>query len=294
MCTCVHVCASRRVRVCVRVVRVSCRLPTSNDVEAKFCASNQSHVRGIARRYNVVLGDRDPTLDGSSGSGSGAAPLNALLGRCTIGASVTVEVRQGSFQHVAAGCALFSPSNNRMRHGAGLAAAIDIAAGPALQAECAHLLATKGPLTSGSGVLTGAHNLAAVGVAATVHVVAPVFDAAADAGAIAVAKSLLRAAVVDGLALASGGGHGAVAVCGMGCGVFGWPSAVATAEIVTAVREWEARRPRSATAMRVVLFDVKQEVVVGFVAALAAPSSATATAVPPPRVPTHQVRDGWL
>ena len=184
-----------------------------------------------------------------------------------------------------------------MLHGAGLARAIDDAAGPKLVAECSRVIAQIGYLRSGKAVLTGAHNLASIGVPATIHVAAPVFEAARGSAVAAEATALLKASVAQALQLTVDSGYGGIAICGLGCGIFGWPIRQATSAIVAAVREWEARRAAGSLRLRVVLYDWGQEVVDGFLAAVRAPASALSSSPGDagllPRASTHNVRWRW-
>ena len=203
------------------------RLPTNSDVETEFCANNLSHLRALVRQDFVVLAESASESGGTSAlHAGGTLGGDRLLARAAIGGSVNVEVRQGEFLHCSRGCVLVSPSNEDMKHGAGLAKAIDVAAGPGLNVERAGIITTSGRLRVGGAVLTGAHNLASIGVPATIHVAAPVYHAATTAAS--GAKSMLKASVAEALRLTNANGLSAIAICGLGCGVFGWPAAVAT------------------------------------------------------------------
>jgi hypothetical protein len=103
--------------------------------------------------------------DGGSGAGSASAPpAFTTLAAATMG-GVRVMVRCGDFVRCAEGCAVVSPSNNDVRHGGGLAKAIDTAAGGAYVAG----LAAIRPLPTGTAQVTGAHLLSARGITHVIH-----------------------------------------------------------------------------------------------------------------------------
>jgi O-acetyl-ADP-ribose deacetylase (regulator of RNase III) len=66
--------------------------------------------------------------------------------------------------------AIVNAANGHLAHGGGVAAAIARAAGPGLQAECEQLVAARGPLATGSAVVTTAGRLPFKGV---IHAVGP-------------------------------------------------------------------------------------------------------------------------
>ncbi len=162
---------------------------------------------------------------------------------------------------------------------------IDIAGGAGLRAECQSTLQSLPGcrLPVGTAVLTRSHDLAVGDIRGIVHVVAPRYSESAGGGV----KAQLKQSVTAALTLADTEGHSAIAVCGLGAGVFGWPAAAATALIVMAVREWAARRT-SDSAVRVVLYDSATAVVEGFMSVLRSPEAAATGVGKPPRAPTHQ------
>jgi O-acetyl-ADP-ribose deacetylase len=66
--------------------------------------------------------------------------------------------------------AIVNAANGHLAHGGGVAGIISRAAGPALQAECDQLVAARGPLASGSAVVSTAGRLPFKGV---IHAVGP-------------------------------------------------------------------------------------------------------------------------
>jgi O-acetyl-ADP-ribose deacetylase len=66
--------------------------------------------------------------------------------------------------------AIVNAANGQLAHGGGVAAIIARAAGPALQEECERLIAARGPLPTGSAVVTTAGRLPFKGV---IHAVGP-------------------------------------------------------------------------------------------------------------------------
>jgi O-acetyl-ADP-ribose deacetylase (regulator of RNase III) len=66
--------------------------------------------------------------------------------------------------------AIVNAANGHLAHGGGVAAFIARAAGPALQEECERLIAARGPLATGSAVVTTAGRLPFKGV---IHAVGP-------------------------------------------------------------------------------------------------------------------------
>ncbi len=66
--------------------------------------------------------------------------------------------------------AIVNAANGHLAHGGGVAAIIARAAGPALQEECERLIAGRGPLPTGSAVVTTAGRLPFKGI---IHAVGP-------------------------------------------------------------------------------------------------------------------------
>ena len=66
--------------------------------------------------------------------------------------------------------AIVNAANGHLAHGGGVAAVIARAAGPALQEECERLIAARGPLPTGSALVTTAGRLPFKGV---IHAVGP-------------------------------------------------------------------------------------------------------------------------
>jgi O-acetyl-ADP-ribose deacetylase (regulator of RNase III) len=66
--------------------------------------------------------------------------------------------------------AIVNAANGHLAHGGGVAGIISRAAGPALQAECERLVAARGPLATGSAIVSTAGRLPFKGV---IHAVGP-------------------------------------------------------------------------------------------------------------------------
>lgn len=189
-----------------------------------------------------------------------------------------MEVRLGDWKDCARGVgAIVNPANSKLSNAGGMAMLIEDAAGPTFRALCEAALRglEGGSLTRGSATLTESGALSTVlGIPWVAHCVAPHFETGST-----LERSLLRCAIRRLLTLVADKGVTSVAICGVGAGVFGWPPNESTREIVLALQQWVASR-HDAT-MRVVLYDVSESVVAGFVSALQhandAPHAAGAT-----------------
>jgi hypothetical protein len=133
-----------------------------------------SVIADLVREFNAVAFSAGESSAASAGAGRGggggggvvasSAPAFATLVAATVGGA-QVEVRCGEFARCAEGCALVNPSNSGLRHGGGLARAIDDAAGPAYVAG----LAACRPLPVGTAKVTGAYALSAHGITHVIH-----------------------------------------------------------------------------------------------------------------------------
>jgi O-acetyl-ADP-ribose deacetylase (regulator of RNase III) len=145
------------------------------------------------------------------------------------GTRVTVVVGDLTRQDVDA---IVNAANRHLRHGGGVAGAIAIAAGPAVQRESDAWVAEHGPLDEGGAAVTTAGDLPARHV---VHVAGPVWDASRDD------EPALRAAVRGALGAAVDAGARTVALPAISSGIYGYPPDDATRiiadEVVAACRD---------------------------------------------------------
>jgi O-acetyl-ADP-ribose deacetylase (regulator of RNase III) len=250
------------------------RLTSSAEVE--YAQSNVSTLQAkLSRGAVVCIADaeagsastlRATATIGAGEAAGGRAGAGAGAGAAGGGARVTVEVRQGDWKDCARGVgAIVNPANSKLGNGGGMAMRIEDAAGAEFRSLCEAALRALdgGSLMRGSATLTESGALATVlGIPWVVHCVAPQYETGSG-----VECSVLRSAIKTSLKLAADKGVTSVAICGVGAGIFQWPPADATREIVAALQQWAASARCDAT-MRVVLYDISESVVTGFVSAL--------------------------
>lgn len=125
--------------------------------------------------------------------------------------------------------AIVNASNEQLAPGGGLSGAIHDAAGPGLAAECAALVARRGPIRPGEAVITGAHRLPARHV---IHAVGPMWRGGGSGEAETLERTY-RSAV------RAADGHGLISVAfpSISTGVFGYPIDLAAPIAVKAVAE---------------------------------------------------------
>ncbi|XP_030613963.1 protein mono-ADP-ribosyltransferase PARP14-like [Archocentrus centrarchus] len=128
--------------------------------------------------------------------------------------------------------AIVSPSNQDLKHNAGLAAALLKAAGPQLQDECDNIIKTMGQLKPGDCVITGAGGQLCC--QKVIHVVGPKFDK--DKPQTAWAQ--LKKAVKGSLELAETSGCVSVALPSIGSGLGCFPFKQCELAIVRALKEY--------------------------------------------------------
>lgn len=158
------------------------QLPVNFFFTSLYFALPQAQIEEVARlaaghSVVAVLAPVTPAPAPVSGGEPAPAPLAGprpaplppgeftVLARTQLSLVVHVEVRQGDFKQCAAGCCLVNPSNNDMRHGAGLAAAIDKAAGAKYVAHAASLA----PLATGDAKWSPSYNLRGLRIPSVIH-----------------------------------------------------------------------------------------------------------------------------
>ncbi|XP_030614073.1 protein mono-ADP-ribosyltransferase PARP14-like [Archocentrus centrarchus] len=128
--------------------------------------------------------------------------------------------------------AVVNPSNQNLKHNAGLAAALLKAAGPQLQDECDNIIKAMGQLKPGDCVITGAGGQLCC--QKVIHVVGPKFDK--DKPQTAWAQ--LKKAVKGSLELAETSGCVSVALPSIGSGLGCFPFKQCELAIVRALKEY--------------------------------------------------------
>lgn len=125
--------------------------------------------------------------------------------------------------------AVVNAANPTLLGGGGVDGAIHRVGGTAILRECQEIRRTTHPdgLPAGEAVATTAGRL---GCRWVIHTVGPVYDPATDLSA------TLRSCYLQSLAVADAIGAGAVAFPLISAGVYGWPTADAVLQAVTAVR----------------------------------------------------------
>jgi len=124
--------------------------------------------------------------------------------------------------------AIVNAANGRLAHGGGVAGVIARAAGPELAQECERIVRARGPLPSGSAVVTGAGKLAFKGV---VHAVGPRQGEGDE-------EAKLRAALGEAFRRADESGWRSLAFPAVSSGIFAVPVAVCARAYVAAARAW--------------------------------------------------------
>jgi len=154
---------------------------------------------------------------------------------------VTVQLTVGDITDQPDADAIVNAANAQLRPGGGVAGAIHRAAGPGLAEECRPLA----PITPGSAVITGGHELPNAHV---IHTLGPVY------GTDEPAAELLASCYRNSLRLADEAGLTTVAFPAISTGIFGYPVRDAA---VVAVQTVAATAPEleSVRVVRFVLFD---------------------------------------
>jgi O-acetyl-ADP-ribose deacetylase len=125
--------------------------------------------------------------------------------------------------------AIVNAANQSLTGGGGVDGAIHRAAGPELMAE---LRSRHRTCPTGSAVITGPAQLAALGVKWIVHAVGPIWNHGRNHEA-----DLLRSAYLVSLRLADEAGATSVAVPAISCGIYGYPLDQGSAVALRAVRD---------------------------------------------------------
>ncbi len=159
----------------------------------------------------------------ASGSESKSSVLaSRTTGKCTV-AAVLGDITEAAVD------AVVNAANCHLAHGGGLAGAIVRRGGAVIQRESDHLA----PVAVGKAVATGAGSLPAKWV---IHAVGPRWGEGDE-------ENKLRSAVRSSLACASELGATTVALPAISTGIFGYPKAAGTRDIVDEVDRWLASNP---------------------------------------------------
>jgi len=141
----------------------------------------------------------------------------------------------GSAFHVVRGNLLEEPvdaivnaANGQLAHGGGVAGIIARAAGPTLQEESEHIVRERGPLVTGSAVITGAGRLPFKGV---IHAVGPRQGEGDE-------QVKLARALNAAFWLASDAGWNSVAFPAVSSGIFAVPLVICARAYVASVERW--------------------------------------------------------
>ncbi|HUJ88024.1 MAG TPA: macro domain-containing protein [Burkholderiales bacterium] len=129
--------------------------------------------------------------------------------------------------------AIVNPANGHLAHGGGVAGIISRAAGPALQAECERIVRERGPLPTGSAVVSGAGKLPFKGV---IHAVGPRQGEGDEE------QKLVRA-LGAAFRCAHEAGWGALSFPAVSSGIFAVPLPVCARAYDSAVRAWYEAQP---------------------------------------------------
>jgi len=141
--------------------------------------------------------------------------------------------------------AIVNAANPELAHGAGVAAAISWAGGPAIQRESTAWVREHGPVTHDRPAWTSGGSLPARYV---IHAVGPVWGSGdEDARLAAAVRGSLR--VADELGLSS------IAFPAISTGIFGFPKERAGTVMLNAIRDYFANSVSIIRVVRVVLFD---------------------------------------
>ncbi|MDX1375718.1 MAG: macro domain-containing protein [Burkholderiales bacterium] len=132
--------------------------------------------------------------------------------------------------------AVVNAANSRLAHGGGVAGILSRAAGPELQAESDSVVRARGPLPTGSAVVTGAGRLPFKGV---VHAIGPRQGEGNEA-------ALLYSALTSAFEQASTQGWTSLAFPAVSSGIFAVPLEICARAYVRAAREWLQRSPEPA------------------------------------------------
>jgi O-acetyl-ADP-ribose deacetylase (regulator of RNase III) len=130
--------------------------------------------------------------------------------------------------------AIVNAANGHLAHGGGVAGVIARAAGPALQAESERIVAARGPLPTGSAVVTGAGRLPFKGV---VHAVGPRHGEGDE-------ETKLFRALIEAFRLADERGWSSVSFPAVSSGIFAVPLDICARAYLKAARAAPLRNVR--------------------------------------------------
>jgi O-acetyl-ADP-ribose deacetylase (regulator of RNase III) len=130
--------------------------------------------------------------------------------------------------------AIVNAANGHLAHGGGVAGIISRAAGPALQEESNHLVATRGPFVTGTAVATTAGKLPFKGV---IHAVGPRYGEGDE-------ETKLVQALTAAFSLAGERGWESVAFPAVSAGIFAVPLDICAHAYLAAARAAKLRQVR--------------------------------------------------
>jgi O-acetyl-ADP-ribose deacetylase (regulator of RNase III) len=184
---------------------------------------------------------------------------------------------------------IVNSANSKLAHGTGIAHAIAVEGGSEFLQACNDVLtnSVSRSVPVGTAVVTLAFDrLLAHGFTHVVHLVAPrrqdatfrVLPSATD-----IEREQLGSAVCCALTEAAKAGVVRIAFPGIGTGVYAWPALESTTLVAETVSEWVAANANSSI-REVVLFDLSDEVVGSYSAALTALETAVESAPSAPKI----------
>ena len=130
--------------------------------------------------------------------------------------------------------AIVNAANGHLAHGGGVAGIISRAAGPALQQESDRIVASRGPLPTGSAVATAAGRLPFKGV---IHAVGPRYGEGEE-------ERKLCQALTAAFSLAPGKGWTSVSFPAVSSGIFAVPLEICARAYLAAARAAKLRKVR--------------------------------------------------
>lgn len=142
--------------------------------------------------------------------------------------------------------AIVNAANTTLAHGGGIAGAISQAGGPVIEVESAAWIEEYGPLEPGVAALTSAGSMPASYV---IHTAGPIYTEGQDN------ESLLGAAALAAVDMASEIGVRTMAMPAVSAGIYGYPPDEATAVLVAAVAEFVGSNESLLTSVRFVGYD---------------------------------------
>uniref|UniRef100_UPI00398F4556 protein mono-ADP-ribosyltransferase PARP14-like n=1 Tax=Pristiophorus japonicus TaxID=55135 RepID=UPI00398F4556 len=191
-----------------------------------FQGRGKEHLDAAARNSEcfVVL---------QEGSGAGdlpASPGSEVLATYRSAGGLVITVCRGDITRQQVDV-IVNAANGDLRHGGGVAKAICIAGGPAIQKESSAWVARHGAVPVGQAAMTGAGKLPCARV---IHAVGPQWRLRDSHGAGEV-SDLLRSSVAASLELAEQAGFRSIAVPCLSSGIFGVPKDICASAIVSAI-----------------------------------------------------------